>query len=181
MSFKYVGAFTLDIFWPLVAHSGKTLPHIWPLPSCSYSEKRIRQTFDHGLNAPLYTWHRQNCCLAPYSQIGSSAAVLSKQTEWLTFWSSHIWIQLVCTLLLQPNVYILPHFDRTLICPDRARAIHPYLWWQICHFGQIFEFRGICQGKSSFKGHICHLLWHKWPPENFIWAQTKTWLSLNLH
>ena len=115
MSFKYVGAFTLDIFWPLVAHSGKTLPHIWPLPSCSYSEKRIRQTFDHGLNAPLYTWHRQNCCLAPYSQIGSSAAVLSKQMKYLTFSSSHIWIQ-ACMYSFTPTqrlhfTPLWPHLD----------------------------------------------------------------------
>ena len=121
---------------PLLVFEEKDLSDIWPWAECS-TVQETQTTLPCG---SLFT--------------NTGTAVLSKQTKWLAFSSSLIWIQLefefrACTLLLQPNVYISPPFDRTLICWDRARAIHLRLWRQICHFGQNFEFRNICQGKSK--------------------------------
>ena len=138
---------------PLLVFGEKDLSDIWPWAECP------------TVQCTLYNRRRQHCLFTNWE-----AVVPSKKTKWLAFSASHIWIQ-TCTLL--PNVYISPPFDHTLICSDRARAIHPHLWRQICHFGQIFEFRSICQGKSSLKRHTRHLLLHNRLADNFIWRASK--------
>ena len=151
-------------FGPLLPILGKPSPIFGRRPFARIRRKGSVRHLTMGWmpHCTLYNRRRQHCLFTNWE-----AVVPSKKTKWLAFSASHIWIQ-TCTLL--PNVYISPPFDHTLICSDRARAIHPHLWRQICHFGQIFEFRNICQGKSSLKRHTRHLLLHNRLAENFIWA-----------